>query len=553
MTRLLIHPLLIAFLAWPLGWGLFDGLFGEKGPAKVDASAVRTELESAVRLGEHDRTASIYRAGEYAPLWDADERRAIAAALSDAEAEGIAPEAIGADAVTDAIQVWDGARREWAAMDGDAREAARDPRPALLARADVRLTDALLRFGDALGGFRADPTQLHPGTWFPARPDSLAPDRIASAVASGDAEKALDAIDDLRPEHPEYDALREAMSRLIEASPAPVPDGAPLAVGGRSIRVPHVRARLAALGYLGHDAPDTGWNDTEPYLFDGPLAAALARFRDARGLSPDSLLDATATAALNADLDSLADRVAINLERWRWLPEDFGDRHVWVNLPAYHLEVREPGGEVGLEMTVNIGNAKTTGWTTPVISDSITSVIFRPAWYVPRSLVYSQVLPMARADSLSLWRQGFEVTRNGASVDSRLVKWDSVDTSGFRFMQRPGAANPLGRAKFPMTNPYAILIHDTNRSDFGGPVSSGCVHAGDAEALAAYLLRAEGWDESRAQEAYRRGPQRQGVRLDDPVKTHFVYLTAEVDDSGALVFHDDPYGYDRKQARALAL
>ncbi|MEL6615111.1 MAG: L,D-transpeptidase family protein, partial [Bacteroidota bacterium] len=472
---------------------------------------------------------------------------------ADAALDGIAPEAIGADDATAALQVWDGARREWAALDADAREAATDPRPALLAHADVRLTDALLRLGDALGGSRADPAALHPGTWFPAAPDSLAPDRIAAAVASGDADRALTALDDLRPEHAEYAALRRALGRLRGASAAAVPDGAPLAVGGRSIRVPHVRARLAALGYLGDDAPETGWNDTEPYLLDRPLAGALARFRDARGLAADSVLDTEATAALNADLDSLADRVALNLERWRWLPDDFGGRHVWVNLPAYHLEVREPGGDVGLEMTVNIGNAKTTGWTTPVISDSITSVIFRPAWFVPRSLVYSQVLPMARADSLSLWRQGFEVTRGGASVDSRLVKWDSVDTSGFRFVQRPGPNNPLGRAKFPMTNPYAILIHDTNRSDFGGAVSSGCVHAGDAEALAAYLLRAEGWDEARAQEAYRRGPQRQGVRLDEPVRTHFVYLTAEVDHSGALVFHDDPYGYDRRQARALEL
>jgi len=292
--------------------------------------------------------------------------------------------------------------------------------------------------------------------------------------------------------------------------------------------------KLAALGFLGETPPDTGWDDADPYLFDAEIAGALSRFRLSRDLSADSLLDAAATEALNVDLDSLAQRVALNLERWRHLPRDFGERHVWVNLPAYHLEVREADGSVGLEMTVNIGNAQTTGWTTPVITDSITQVVFRPAWYVPASLAASQVVPMARADSLSLYRQGFEVYQGGAAVDSRLVPWDSVSVSDFRFVQRPGPANPLGRAKFPMTNPYAILIHDTNRRDFGGPVSSGCVHAGDAEALAAYLLRAEGWEEERAQHAYRRGPQRQGVSLRDPVHTHFVYLTAEVDDTGAL-------------------
>ena len=551
MPLLSAHPALAAVLLGAIAWGWFTDLFaGDDAPAAPAAAAVQAALATAVDRAEHPATAPLYAARDYAPMWDAAERSALLDRLAATADDGLTPEASGEEPARDALAAWQGARDEWERLDRDAREATPDPRPALLARADVALTDALLRSGDALAGERVDLAALHPGTWFPER-DSLAAGTIRDAVASGDAGEAIAALDALAPQHEGYARLRRALARLRSADAAPIPDGAPLRAGERSIRVPHLRARLAALGFLGEDAPETGWDDAEPYLLDAPLAGALARFRGARGLPADSLLDAPATDALNADLDSLAERVALNLERWRHLPRDLGGRHVWVNLPAYHLEVREPGGDVGLEMTVNIGNAQTTGWTTPVITDSITRVVFRPAWFVPRSLAASQVFPMAQADSLSLWRQGFEVYQNGAQVDSRLVPWDSVSVGQFRFVQRPGPNNPLGRAKFPMTNPYAILIHDTNRSDFGGPVSSGCVHAGDAEALAAYLLRAEGWDEERAEYAYRSGPQRQGVPLAQPVLTHFVYLTAEADETGALVFHDDPYGYDAKQLAAL--
>ncbi|MEM6328297.1 MAG: L,D-transpeptidase family protein [Bacteroidota bacterium] len=553
MSGLAASPFALV-LAWSLAWGLFSDLFGSRDdrPERVATEAVQERLERVVDVAQHEATRALYEARDYQPLWTAEERRALLQRLATVADDGIHPSEVGADAARLELARWEGVRDEYVRLGAEARDTTPDPRPDALARTDVRITDALLRLGEALSGHRVDLASLHPETWFPAARDSVRLGEAREAIATGEVARVLESLDGLASPHPQALALREALARLRRADAAPVPTGAPLTTGGRSIRVPHVRARLAALGYLGETPPSTGWDDTDPYLFDSDLAGALARFRDAHDLSADSLLDAAATTALNADLDSLANRVALNLERWRHLPRDFGERFIWVNLPAYHLEVIEADGTAGIEMTVNIGNAQTTGWTTPVLTDSISRVIFRPAWFVPRSLVESQVVPIAQADSLALWRQGFEVYQGGAQVDSRLVKWDSVSVSDFQFVQRPGPANPLGRAKFPMTNPYAILIHDTNRSDFGGPVSSGCVHAGDAEALAAYLLRSEGWNDERAQYAYRRGPQRQGVPLSTPIRTHFVYLTAEVDASGALVFHDDPYGYDRTQLAALS-
>ena len=137
--------------------------------------------------------------------------------------------------------------------------------------------------------------------------------------------------------HDGYARLRARLAAL-QGDLAPVPDGADLAPGQRSVRVPHLRDRLTAWGYLAADTLDA-WSRPDAYVFDDSLAAALGRFEAAERLPVDSVLDATATEALNADLAPLRRQIALNLERWRWLPDDLGDHFIWVNLPAFELRV----------------------------------------------------------------------------------------------------------------------------------------------------------------------------------------------------------------------
>lgn len=56
--------------------------------------------------------------------------------------------------------------------------------------------------------------------------------------------------------------------------------------------------------------------------------------------------------------------VELNLERWRWLPDDLGSQHVLVNLPSYSLAARE-NGRTALTMRVVVG---TPEHATPVFS-----------------------------------------------------------------------------------------------------------------------------------------------------------------------------------------
>ena len=557
----------LAALALVFGWGIFDGWFEDPPPAEPDALEVGAAIESRLQApGLHASTAAIYRDAAGARWTDTAARRALVRVLEAAPADGVAPETVYADDAQGLLRSLSLADRHWLGLEAEARDTLRDPRPARIAALDVALTDGLLTFGDALRGRRADPTALYTHSWFPTLRDSTGAEFAAleDAIRAGNARAALDALNALRPQQAGYARLRARLGALLEPL-APVPAGPALEAGQRSVRVPHVRARLEALGYARADTV-TAWERPDPYVFDDSLAAALGRFEDASGLARDSVLDAAATETLNQDPAALRDQIVLNLERWRWLPDDLGEHFVWVNLPSFEIRVleREPGDDLEddyatrLQMPANIGNAKTAGWTTPVITDSVHTVEFQPAWYVPRSLAAADVFPRARADSLALWRAGFEVYQNGVPVDSRLVPWDSVSVGQFRFVQRPGPGNPLGRVKFLMHNPYAILIHDTNKrytfdDGAGSSMSSGCVQAGAPDELAEYLLtEVNEWEPGEAARAWRGGPRR-GVRLERPFLSHFTYFTAWAEADGSLRTYEDPYGYDPRLARALGL
>ncbi len=556
-----------AALALVFGWGLFDGWFKDPPPAEPNALEVAESIEARLRATDlHPATAAIYADGA-APRWaSANVRRGLARVLEAAPADGVTPESVHAEEVAGLLRSLRLADRRWSALKAEARDTLADPRPARLAALDVALTDGLLTFGDALRGRRADPTRLYTHSWFPTLRDSTGAEfrALEDAIREGDGRAVLDAIQELRPPQAGYQRLRARLAALQQPL-APVPAGPDLEAGQRSVRVPHVRERLEALGFA-HPDTVTAWERPDPYVFDDSLAAALARFQDANGLPRDSVLEAAATDALNEDPAALRDQIVINLERWRWLPDDLGEHFVWVNLPSFEIRVleRETGEGVGdeyaerLKMPANIGNAQTPGWTTPVITDSVHTVEFQPAWYVPRSLAAANVFPMARADSLALWRSGFEVYQNGRAVDSRLVPWDSVSVDQFRFVQRPGPGNPLGRVKFLMHNPYAILIHDTNKrytfdDGAGSSMSSGCVQAGAPDELAEYLLTSvNGWEPGEAARAWRGGPRR-GVRMDRPFLSHFTYFTAWAETDGSLRIYADPYNYDPRLYTALGL
>lgn len=250
--------------------------------------------------------------------------------------------------------------------------------------------------------------------------------------------------------------------------------------------------------------------------------------------------------------DGRARTLAINLERWRWLPDNLGATHVLVNIPAFYMAVREQGRPV-VEMKVVVG---TPARQTPVFSATMETIVFSPYWNVPDSIAEGETAPAAARDPRFLERNHIEILRRGsdgvAAVDPASVDWEDPDAiKALAFRQKPGAHNALGHVKFLFPNPYDVYLHDTPADALfarqGRAFSHGCVRLEKPEELASYLLRERPeWDAARIKRAMHQGDE-QHVAMKEKLPVHIVYFTAWPDGQGGVQMWPDVYGLDAKQ------
>lgn len=114
------------------------------------------------------------------------------------------------------------------------------------------------------------------------------------------------------------------------------------------------------------------------------------------------------------------DQIRLNLARWRWMPRELGDRYVFVNVPAYQMQVME-GEKPVLAMRVIVGDPK---HQTPLFSDEMTTIVFSPNWNVPESIIRKEMVPRLVNDPGYLERQDIQVVgTSGQVVDAEAVDW----------------------------------------------------------------------------------------------------------------------------------
>ena len=248
-----------------------------------------------------------------------------------------------------------------------------------------------------------------------------------------------------------------------------------------------------------------------------------------------------------------AGQIALNLERWRWMPDDLGSRALIVNIPSFHLEAHE-GNQTVLDMKVVVGKPD---HKTPIFSDMMTTTVFSPYWNVPDSIVEGETAPAAARDSGFLKRNNIEILRLSKSgptpVDPSTVNWDDPEElKALAFRQKPGAKNALGHVKFLFPNPYDVYLHDTPADALfarpGRAFSHGCIRVEQPEALAQWVLKdMPEWTAEKIVEAMNAGEE-QHVKLKQPIPVHIVYFTAWADAAGTVRLVPDVYGYDATQS-----
>ena len=389
-----------------------------------------------------------------------------------------------------------------------------------LAEFDTRLTAALIAFGRdvAVGRQRGD-------EHFKARRKT--PDLVAALTqAVEDPDTFVEAV---RPPHAEYAALQKALDDLIgqrdKGGWVKVP----------SASSPALAKRLSQSGHLKEG---------------GDLKAAVKSFQELHSISATGSVDAATLAALNVPLERRIQQVATNLQRWRWMPDQLGERHFIVNIPYFHLIAREAGKPV-MDIRVVVGKP---GNNTPIFSEDMETVVFSPYWNIPDTIAENETAPAVARDPNYLERQGIEILRvtsqGSATVNAADVDWDSPESvKGLVFRQKPGDGNALGHVKFLFPNPHNVYLHDTPADALfakpGRAFSHGCIRVEEPETLAKYVLKGYSeWDDQAIFAAMRAGVEKH-VKLKQTIPVHIAYFTAWVDDNGGLHFQPDIYGYDR--------
>ena len=415
-----------------------------------------------------------------------------------------------------------------------------------LAEFDVRLTAALLAMGRDVAVGRTSPKLIN-AKWNSRRavPDFAA---TLNAAIDGDLDSWMEKV---RPQHPEYVALQKALAdvRGQQAKGGwPQVKASSLKPGDSNPAVIALRQRLAASGHLAGDAATS----TSP-LVDNEVVAAVKSFQELHAVKATGIVDAPTLAAMNVPIEKRLQQIEINLERWRWMPDDFGAHHFMVNVPYFHLLARQDNKTV-MDIRVVVGKV---GNETPLFSDEMESVVFSPYWNIPDSIAQNETAPAMARDPAYLAKQNIEILRTSGgkmeAVSASDVDWDNAsELRGLAFRQRPGSSNALGNVKFLFPNEHNVYLHDTPADSlFGRPTrafSHGCMRVEEPEKLAEYVLKGyPEWTPERMQAAMHSGVEKH-VKLTEKIPVHVVYFTAWVDEKGGLHFQPDVYGYDGKQA-----
>jgi murein L,D-transpeptidase YcbB/YkuD len=222
------------------------------------------------------------------------------------------------------------------------------------------------------------------------------------------------------------------------------------------------------------------------------------------------------------------DRIRLNMDRWRWLPRDLGQKYIIVNVPGFHATLVENGVNRWKQKAI-AGKLSTP---TPQLSALATGVILNPWWEVPKSI-----------EKEAAGKKGFVAVKG---PDGKIQRW----------RQPPGPTNALGQIKFVMPNSKAIYLHDTNaRSRFNDAtraLSHGCVRTQHILDLATQLLGDDGgtWTPDRIEAALasKKTVQANFVK---PVPVYIVYFSSAALNDGRIVDYKDLYGRDPKAMAAL--
>lgn len=410
---------------------------------------------------------------------------------------------------------------------------------------DMLLTDAFLLYASHLFSGKVNPETID-AQWHVTRREGDPVELLNRALASGKIDKAIQSA---LPKHKIYSDLKNALKtyRAIGFVRQWLNiKGTSIKVAMEDERIPEIRERLFVLG----DLKDRRAENEK--LFDDSLLQALKNFQRRHGLQDDGEIGPLTTSELNVSIEQRIKQIEANLERWRWLPQDFGNYYLLINIADFNLSVIKHGLQVQNHKII-VGKPYRK---TPVFSAQMQYLVFNPTWTVPPGIVRADVLPGARKDTAYLENKKLIVfDSNGNAVRPDNIDWNGDRAKSFIFRQPPGPDNALGVVKFMFPNKFHVYLHDTPSKELFDKseraFSSGCIRVQDAISLAEYLLNDPGnWSREQINRIVATKISKT-VQLKEQPNVHLLYWTAWVDSSRCINFRKDIYKRDEPLIEAL--
>jgi murein L,D-transpeptidase YcbB/YkuD len=260
--------------------------------------------------------------------------------------------------------------------------------------------------------------------------------------------------------------------------------------------------------------------------------------------------------ALNVPVEKRIRQIELNLERWRWLPQNMGNPYIMVNIAGYGLEVVENETPV-LTMKIVVGTAFQK---TPVFSGKMTYIEMNPFWNVPHSIATEETLKKIRENPDFFTKENMKVFtagQDGEAVNPASIDWSQHSQNNFpyRLRQEPGPRNPLGRIKFMFPNKHSVYLHDTSdpqlfRKERRG-YSHGCIRIEKPMDMAEFVMRgSKDWSREKVA-AVLKTKVTTVAYLPKPIPVHILYFTAWGNGDGTVHFLEDIYRRDERLDRAL--